>query len=49
MIIIISDSIYTIDISSERQKTKKEIEIEGKWSDGSLKIIRQFQKQRQQQ
>ena len=47
--VIISDSIYTIDISSERQKTKKEIEIEGKWSDGSLKIIRQFQKQRQQQ
>ena len=47
--VIISDSIYTIDISSERQKTKKEIEIEGKWSDGSLKIIRQIQKLRQQQ
>ena len=28
---------------------RKEIEIKGKWSDGSLKIIRQFQKQRQQQ
>lgn len=42
--VIISDSIYTIDISPERQKTKEEIESEQKWSE-SLKIIRKLQQQ----
>lgn len=42
--VIISDSICTIDISPERQKTKEEIESEQKWSE-SLKIIRILQQQ----
>lgn len=41
--VIISDSIYTIDISSERKKTK-----EG-FSSETLELIRELQKQRQQQ
>ncbi len=42
--VIISDSIYTINISSERQKTKEEIESERKWSE-SLKIIQKLHQQ----
>jgi hypothetical protein len=41
--VIISDSIYTINISSERKKTK-----EG-FSSGTLELIQELQKQRQQQ